>query len=199
MLLIDDNNLIVSSYPYLVSGDQTYYATHSDEIVGQWENTQTGAVLGFDGCADSKYAVGIAMDVTNNVTYLYTRRFGTLYMWLEQDDKLIVAYTVNYDPYSDDFSGENVYRQPLTTFGSLKLNEVNDLLGGPIFTAEGNGTKYEFNFDGSVKVGDKNGSYLIDSVDGNVTTVAITLEDGTVITVEVNHANHDNGTATGID
>ena len=190
LLLIDDNNLIVSSYPYLVSGDQTYYATHSDELVGQWQNTQTGASLEFDGCADSEYSVGIAWDSTNGITYLYTRRFGTLYMWLEEGENVVVAYTLNYDEYDDEFLGEIVYRKPNTRYGSLKLTEVSDILGGPIFTAEGNGIDYEFNFDGTVKVGDKNGRGSINSVSGNVTTMEITLEDGTVMTVEVNHIDH---------
>ncbi len=196
LLLIDDNSLIVSSYPYLVSSDQTYYATHSDELVGEWQNTKTGASLAFDGCADSKYSVGVAFDSTNGITYLYTRRFGTLYMWLEEGENVVVAYTVNYDEYDDEFLGDIVYRKPNTRYGSLTLTEVFDLLGGPIFTASGNGTDYEFYFDGTVKVGDKNGKGSINAVNDNVTTMDITLDDGTVITVEVNHGD---GTVTVID
>ncbi len=195
LLLIDDNNLIVSSYPYLASGDQTYYATHSDEVVGTWENTKTGASLEFDGCADSKYRVGIAFDSTNSITYLYTRRFGTLYMWLEEGENVVAAYTVYYDEYDDEFLGDIVYRKPNTRYGSLKLTEVSDLLGEPILTATDNGTNYEFYFDGTVKVGDKSGKGSINSVNGNVTTMDITLDDGTVMTVEVNH----DGTVTVID
>ena len=92
--------------------------------------------------------------------------------------------------------GDIVYRKPNTRYGSLTLTEVSDLLGGPIFTASGNGTDYEFYFDGTVKVGDKNGKGSINAVNDNVTTMDITLDDGTVITVEVNHGD---GTVTVID
>ncbi|MDE6105455.1 MAG: hypothetical protein K2G38_07230, partial [Clostridia bacterium] len=185
LLLLDDNNLIVSSYPYFVSSDQWYYASHSDELVGAWENTETGASIEFDGCADSKYAVGVARD-SNGVEYRYTRRFGTLYLWLEDGDDVLVAYTIKYDENNDTLSGANVYRKPNTRFGRIELTIV-DILGGPIFTAQDkDGTEYKFNFDGTGEVGDKSGSYLLNAVDEDKTTVDITI-DGKKITAVVDH------------
>ncbi|MDE6667901.1 MAG: hypothetical protein K2K38_06105 [Clostridia bacterium] len=184
LLLLDDGNMIVSSYPYFVSSDLWYYASPSDEFVGKWDNTVTGAVLEFDGLADSKYAVGVAFDSTNGITYLYTRRFGTLYMWRADDES--VAYTVTYYPYDDERLGENVYSKEGIRFGRIELTPT-DVLSKPIFTAtDESGTKYEFNFDGTVKVGEQSGTYLLSVVDGDKTTVEITI-DKKVTTVEVDH------------
>lgn len=183
LLLLNDGNLAVSSYPYLVSGDYSY-AAPVDDVFGSWANTVDGNALSFDGLADSMYTTGVAF--YRSQTYLYTRRFGTLYMWLYNDET--TAYTVSH--LYEDVSGENIFlKSGGNRFDRLLLEET-DVLSGAIFTAtDADGTEYGFNFDGTITVGGEEGTYLLREVDGNTTTVVIEV-DGTETVVVVDHVNH---------
>jgi len=189
LLILDDNTIVVSSYPYLVDGDYSY-ASPCDEVFGTWVNTVTRQTVEFDGLADSTYVTGVARSDDGTI-YLYTRRFGTIYMWKADDES--VAYTV--EMIYDDITGENVYlKNGGTRYDTMRMDEV-DVLNVPIFTAkDGDNNVYEFNFDGTIKIGDKTGTYLLSEVEGDKTTVVITV-DGKEITAVVDHS----GTVTVID
>ncbi|MDE7082801.1 MAG: hypothetical protein K2O89_03765 [Clostridia bacterium] len=185
LLLLNDGSIAVSTYPHMVSGDYLY-ASVRDEFFGNWVNTETRHVLAFDGTADSMYRYGVAYDLNANITYYYTRAFGTVYMWVYND--LSIAYTVNL-VFDDELTGGNVYlKDGGTRFDRLQLTEV-DILNSPIFTAtDKDGTSYKIYFDGTIEVGDKSGTFTTTAVDGNETTLEITV-DGKRITAIVNHTD----------
>lgn len=184
LLLLSDGNLAVSSYPYLVSGDYSY-ASLCDDIYGTWINTKGDYTIEFDGLADSMYTTGVAFDGVHGLTYLYTRRFGKIYMWLINDES--TAYIVEH--LYDDTDGELIFRKTNSyTWNRLQLTQT-DVLGGPIFTAtDGSGVKYGFNFDGTIDIGDESGTYLLRKVSGDKTTVVINVS-GEEFVAEVDHVN----------
>lgn len=185
LLLLDDGNLAVSSYPYLVNGDYAYAAVR-DELFGEWTNTVNGGSIHFNGLADSMYAYGLAINTYNGANYYYTRGFGTIYMWVYDDRN--VAYSI--EMLYDDKDGEDIYKKTNgSNLNRMRIKEV-DIVNTPIFIAtDDDDTSYEFYLDGAVKVGNSNGSFNTTSVDGNVTTGIITV-DGKEISVEVNHDDH---------
>ncbi len=185
LLIMDDGNLMVSSYPYAVEGDYSY-AAPADEFFGDWTNTENRNAIRFNGLADSLYSYGIAFDTTEGITYYYTRGFGKVYMWLYND--MSIAYTVEL--IDDEITGANIYlKDGGTRYDRLKLEEV-DIVNSPIFTGtDGDGTVYKFNFDGTVTVGGKSGKFTTTAVDKDSTTVLITV-DGKEITVVVGHSGN---------
>ncbi|MBD5583645.1 MAG: hypothetical protein HDQ88_00975, partial [Clostridia bacterium] len=196
LLLLNDGNIAVSSYPYISSGDSVYYASPKDELFGTWVNTSnSGYSLEFDGIADSMYTQGIAFDAYHGITFRYTRRFGKVYMWKYDDEGVAYVVTRFRSPVA---TGENIFVLEGSNIQNKLRIEEFDVLNSPICVATDNdGVEYKFGFDGSITFGNRSGRYTIDSVDGNTTTVTITDGDEK-ITVRVDHSTA-NATATVVD
>lgn len=186
LLLLNDGNIAVSSYPYISSNDNVYYASPKDELFGTWINTSnSGYSLEFDGLADSMYTQGIAFDIYNGITFRYTRRFGKIYMWKYDDESIAYVVTRFISPVA---TGDNIFVLEGSSIQNKLRIEEFDVLDTPICVAtDKDGVEYNFGFDGSITFGDRNGTYTLDSVDGDITTVTITDGDEK-ITVMVDHS-----------
>lgn len=180
LIYIEDGNLAVSSYPYLVAGDY-YYASPRDEFMGAWYNSEDrNRTLQFDGLADSKYSYGIAFDSTQNVTYLYTRRFGKIYMWEHDNDENV--FVIEYRAFTA--TGENIFNNGTrTAFEIVEFDET----AKSVLTVSHEDSEYKFYFDGSIEVGGRFGTYELISVDGNITRLVIHLPGEDDVYAEVDY------------
>lgn len=178
IVLVDEETLAISNYPYLVSGGYVYCARR-DVLYGEWTHiSNQNYVIKFDGLGDCKFVNGVAWDVLNNNTYYYTSRFGNFYMWLYNDDGTM--YKLNFLPrntQSTDYFGSSSNRFELETF-SPETSSVCEAMHGD--------TKYEFFIDGSVLIGGVEYSYELVSVSGTHTTLLIDM-NGEFVTAVVDY------------
>lgn len=175
----------------LTGAGNNLYCTASDELRGTWVNTESRNQIAFDGLADSKFTPGIALDLTNHVTYTYTRRFGKIFAEeYSSEGKVVKLYEIEF--VRPNSTGENIYGKGAERIRFTEIDE-ND----PVLTATAsNGTKYVVYLNGTVKVGTKEGSWLIADVKGSVTTIEITYKDNSTETVEIDVSNTESITAT---
>lgn len=181
ILYLEEGNLAVASYPYISANDTIYYASIQDEMCGVWYNSVNNSQrIEFDGLADSKYTNGIAFDYLNQETYLYTRRFGKLYMWLYNDENtMYVLESVSYLVKDENVFNDSRRRAYRFVKFDAKTSSV-------LTATDENNTSYNFFIDGSVEIGNRDGNYSLVDVKGNVTVLRITL-DGEEYDIAVNH------------
>lgn len=166
LIFVEDGNIAVSSYPYLVSGDY-YYAALQDEYFGTWYHSESRThTMQFDGLADSKYSQGIAFDAAKNITYFYTRRFGKMYMWeYDNEAKMYVLEAVAYNK-----KGENIFNNGTRTAFEMKpFNAVSQ----PIISVTDGEVEYDIYLDGTIEIDGKRGTYQLVNVNGNFTELVI--------------------------
>ncbi len=185
LLLLNDGNIAVSSYPYQVAGDYNY-ASPCDEIYGGWTNTlNRNHKLAFDGLADSGFALGTAHEASESglKTYAYTRRFGKIYMWVYDNEE--EAYVL--ENLNNEATGEKIFlKDGGSRYDRMQLTSF-DVLNSPIMTAYNGNVKYEFKFDGTITFSGKTGEYLIESADNDFTTVVIRVSGEEEVTVIIDH------------
>ncbi|MDE6585348.1 MAG: hypothetical protein K2K80_01545, partial [Clostridia bacterium] len=171
IVLVDDETLAISNYPYLVAGSYVYVAKQ-DLLFGSWTHiADTNYVLKFDGLGNSRYENGIAWDSKNNVTYYYTSRFGNFYMWVYNDDSDM--YKINFlgrNPTSTDYFASSSNRFELKEF---KPSET------AVCVAKEGTTEYKFFIDGTVEINGVSCAYELVSVSGNETTLIINVNGET--------------------
>lgn len=168
IIYLEEGNLAVSSYPYLVAGDY-YYASVRDELMADtWRNSENqNHIMQFDGLADSKYSQGIAYDSTEDITYFYTRRFGKIYMW-EYDNEDNMYYLDTSIPYNK--VGANVYNNGArSSFEMVKFDAARQTL---LSITQGE-HRYDIYLDGSIEIDGKSGTYELVTVNGNKTRLVI--------------------------
>lgn len=167
IVLVDEDTLAISDYPYLVSGAYVYTAKQ-DVLYGEWTHINLDSQIKFDGLGDSKYVHGSAWDTIKNITYYYTRRFGNFYMWLYNDDSQM--YVLNFLPRNT--TSTDYYSAGNNRFELLEFSPSDT----PICAAKDGETEYNFYIDGSVTIDGISYTYELSSVSGDETTVFIDVD-----------------------
>lgn len=185
LILLDDGNIAISSYPYLVAGDYLYSAPQ-DEMYGVWYYSQDKTrTLQFDGVADSKYTSGVVREFvanTNVNSYFYTRRFGKIYLWQYNDDsKVYVLESVAYTAV-----GENIINN-----GARRAYKITEFVADetPVCSVTDGETEYAFYLDGSLTEDGKKGSYELLDVNENTVSLIIHMAGDDDRTAEIDVKN----------
>ncbi len=190
IISVDGGEIVLSSYPYLVTGDYIPCAKVDDFFSVSWTRNNGSESIQFDGMSESKLVYGVAYYSAHdgNTTYLYTLRFGKVYVWNYvplNGETLFYSLEMGTGTTTEE-EGEMVFTGGRNRW--LKLSPLENDTALVAKTTEGK--QYTFTFRGEVTSsdGDKY-TYVVRERDGQTTKVQLTDESGEVLTAIVDYSS----------